>query len=374
MTKTDPTIDAPAGTSSDEDSTAAFLADDNLEASDDSSDTAPSAADTSTFAGAGAAGPAASGSSGKGEPQPHDFTVAGSWLNGGRSEAFQQSLHDAVRITEDVLELWTSRVNVEADAVATITLARLAEESLHYVEFELDESGQSAFLMFDTRMALSIATLMMGGNGDPGETRALTSLEAGLLCDLALAMCEQFARELHLGPVRFKAHHSDQTTMRDGVTDVVMSFLFNLANSKASGTCRLAVSPLSLQAHMEIIDRRINGRRRSETPSGSAASAALRPVVVPVIVGFACIRVPAIDMASLQPGDVLRTGQSLGRQLVASVGNAPVFTVKAGQRGDRLVAEVLSVPQHDISFLSKASTDASSGAAALHNSPTGAPT
>ncbi len=115
---------------------------------------------------------------------------------------------------------------------------------------------------------------------------------------------------------------------------------------------------------MEIIDRQINGQRRNESPIGSAAAAALQRVVVPVVVGFAGIRVPAMDMANLHPGDVLRTGQSLGRQLVASVGNQPVFTVKAGQRGERLVAEVLSLPKHDFPML-----DASSQT----NTPTGAP-
>ncbi len=297
---------------------------------------------------------AASGLGPSSEPRPHDFGVAGSWLNGGRSASFQQSLHEMVRMSEEVLEQWTSKVTVDADELATITIASISDEPMHYVEVALDESGQSAFLLFDTQMALSIVTLMMGGNGDPGEPRSLTPLEAGLLADVALAMFEQFARELHLGPVRFKAHHADQSTMRDSVRETLMSFGLTLTGHKAGGRCKLIVSPLSLQAHMEIIDRRINGRRRSENAGGSAAAAALQPVVVPVVVGFAGIRVPAMDMANLQPGDVIRTGQSLGRQLVASVGNVAVFTVKAGQRGERLVAEVLSLPKHDFPALGSA--------------------
>ena len=295
--------------------------------------------------------------------RPHDFGVAGSWLNGGRSTSFQQSLHEMVRMTEDVLENWTAKIEVQAGELSTVSISSFEELPLHYVEAALDESGQSAFLLFDTKMALSIVTLMMGGSGDPGEARPLTPLEAGLLADLAMTMFDQFARELHLGPVRFKANHSDQSTMRDGVAEILMSFSLNLQGSKASGGCQLAISPLSLQSHMEIIDRQINGQRRNESPIGSAAAAALQPVVVPVVVGFAGIRVPAMDMANLHPGDVLRTGQSLGRQLVASVGNQPVFTVKAGQRGDRLVAEVLSLPKHDFPMLDASSqTNTSTGA------------
>ncbi|MEZ5227415.1 MAG: hypothetical protein R2710_12280 [Acidimicrobiales bacterium] len=183
------------------------------------------------------------------EPRPHDFGVAGSWLNGGRSAAFQQSLHEMVRMSEDVLELWTSKVSTEADALATITLSALGEDPVHFVEVALPESGQSAFVIFDTPMALSIVTLMMGGNGDPGETRPLTPLEAGLLADLAMAMVEEFAKELHLGPVKFKAHHADQSTMRDGAAEIMMSFGFNLSGSKASGRCRLAVSPQPPGSH-----------------------------------------------------------------------------------------------------------------------------
>ncbi len=239
----------------------------------------------------------------------------------------------------------------DVDRLDTITISSVAEETIDYVEVALDESGQSAFLLFNTQVALSIVTLMLGGNGDPGVPRPLTGLEAGLLTDLAVAMFEQFSKELHLGPVRFKAHHADQSTMRDGVAEILMSFGLTLTSPKASGRCQLAISPLSLQTHMEIVDRRINGRRRSEPTGTSAAAAALQPVVVPIVVGFAGIRVPAMAMASLAPGDVIRTGQNLGRQLVASVGNVAIFNVKAGQRGERLVFEVLSLPQHDFPML-----------------------
>lgn len=318
------------------------------------------------------------------ETKAHDFGVSGSWLNGDRSAAFQQALSEMARAAGDVLEHWTAAIEVEPTELDTISLASLptgagpsepspapasdpaddanatadeapaeaAVSSVHIVEMALDESGQTAFLLFDTALALSIVTLMLGGNGDPGPTRPLTPLESGLVSDLALALSERFAAELRLGPVRIKGHHSDRSTLRDGTSETLMSFGLHMAHAKAEGACRLVVSPLSLQVQMEIIDRRINGRRRTTSTPGAAAAAALQPVVVPVVIGFAAIRVPAMDMANLHPGDLLRTGQSLGRQLIASVGDAPVFTVKAGQRGDRLVAEVLSIPQHDFPALS----------------------
>ncbi len=274
--------------------------------------------------------------------RPHDFGVTGSWLNGGRSASFQQSLYELARLTSEALDHWTSRVEVDAGGLSTLTLVEVADEPLHYVEISLEESGQSAYVLFDLELALSLVTLMMGGNGDPGTVRPLTGLEARVVLDFVDALMVRFSSELDLGPARFRSHHSDQSTLRDGQTDTLLCFGLQFVGPKAGGQVRVAVSPLSLQAHMEVIDRRINGRRRTDTVIGTAAAAALQPVVVPVIVGFTPVRIPAIEMASLRPGDLLRTGQSVGRQLVASVGEVPVFTVKAGQRGDRLVAEILS--------------------------------
>ncbi len=289
---------------------------------------------------------------------PHDFGMTGSWLNGGRAASFKKSLFEMARMTEEALELWTGKVSVAGSGLSTVSLPDLADQPLHYIELFFDESGQSAFMIFDLEIALSIVTLMLGGNGDPGPVRDLTPLEARLLADLVDAMIPKFATELHLGPARFKAHHAHQSTMRDGLSETLLCFGLDLTGPQVSGTAMVGISPLSLQGHMEIIDRRLNGRpRNAESITTSAAAAALQPVIVPVIVGFAAIRAPAYDIANLAPGDLIRTGQSLGRHLVASVGNVPVFTVKAGQRGGRLVAEVLTTPQHDFAATAPISKD-----------------
>ncbi|MEL7156772.1 MAG: FliM/FliN family flagellar motor switch protein, partial [Actinomycetota bacterium] len=66
----------------------------------------------------------------------------------------------------------------------------------------------------------------------------------------------------------------------------------------------------------------------------------VRYVPVELIVGFDSIRVPARILADLQEGDVLRTGQLISQSLVARVGTERVFSVRAAQQGQRLVAEV----------------------------------
>ena len=70
----------------------------------------------------------------------------------------------------------------------------------------------------------------------------------------------------------------------------------------------------------------------------------LQGVAVPVVCGFPAVRVPARELALLAPGDVLRTGHPTNRDLVVTVGGAPLYTARAGQRGLRLVAEIVDNP------------------------------
>ncbi|MDH4365452.1 MAG: FliM/FliN family flagellar motor switch protein, partial [Acidimicrobiia bacterium] len=97
-----------------------------------------------------------------------------------------------------------------------------------------------------------------------------------------------------------------------------------------------------LQTYSEEMDRRIAGRVPARTSTVNVRAArAVAPVPVELAVGFDLFRVPAGQLAGLRVGDVVRTGQSVTRPLVGRIGPERLFHVRAAQRGQRLVAEVM---------------------------------
>lgn len=270
-----------------------------------------------------------------------DFGAQLSPLDGGRTEAFRYAINEIARTSQESIEQWSDRLSVGAGSVESVSLEHLnRSETLQYFEFFLSESGQAAYICLDTEMALSMLSTVLGGNGDPGLIRPLTPLEIGLLGECVGQIMQRFADELQLGALRFRHHHADQRTIRDSRQEPLISLTLELRSPQHTSTLTVAVSPLSLQPWLDVVDRRINGAPRSGPRAHSAVANALKPVVVDVVAGLVPVTISTADIAALSPGDVIRTDHSLSRALIIRVGGSAVFGARAGQRDERLIAEI----------------------------------
>ena len=195
----------------------------------------------------------------------------------------------------------------------------------------------------DLHLALSIVAMLCGGGGEETpDIRPLSRLEMGVF-DLVLQPVLDLTTELfNTGPTELGTHVTNATGLPDSQREPAIAIPLQLSIGSIEGHLTIGLTAGQLQTYSEELDRRIAGRlaKKKDSPN-TQIRRAVRPVPVDLIIGFDLLQVPAGHLAGLQVGDVLRTGQVVSKSLVARVGSERIFNVRAAQRGQRLVAEVV---------------------------------
>lgn len=191
-------------------------------------------------------------------------------------------------------------------------------------------------------LALAVVSALCGGpGGGVGEVRALSRLEVGVL-DLVLApLVGLMVGLFDLGGCELGEHVSGVSGLPEGKREPVVVFPFRVEVAGVEGGLTVGLSGSQLQSFLEGVDRRIAGQAGvgGGPPCGEIVRA-VQPVCVELVAGFDVLRVPAQELVGLRVGDVIRTRQSVGRPLVARVGEERLFHFRPGAQGQRLVAEV----------------------------------
>jgi flagellar motor switch protein FliM len=280
------------------------------------------------------------------EPAAFDFARPGR-LTRERARLIQSALDEVARQASDVLRLWIEGVQIEAGEVEERAAGDLIGVMADHVLLSLPLRAERGLLITEMALAHGLMLNLLGGPPPPETTefRPMTHLETELLDLVLVPLLECISSVLRLGSIEIEVHESDPEAVNFiDERELMLAIPFNLSTERFSGTVRVVLPPGSFQPFMLEQERSQAGRRSATRPGNRARNeAALQSVHVPVVCGFLPIRVPARELAMLQPGDVLRTGQPTSRDLVFLVGDKPVFGARAGQRGQRLVGEVISV-------------------------------
>jgi flagellar motor switch protein FliM len=200
-------------------------------------------------------------------------------------------------------------------------------------------------IVTDLALALSMVSMLCGGPSQPSTTdiRPLSRLEMGVIDLLLNPLIDLTAQAFDIGPVELGMHVSTAAALPESQPEPALAVPLDVVVGPVEGQMTLCLTLGQLQSYSEELDRRAAGRTgiASTTPNWLTIRA-VRPVEVELVVGFEPLRVPAGMLAGLQVGDVLRTRQSVSRSLVARIGTERIFNVRAAQRGQRLVAELVS--------------------------------
>ena len=261
-----------------------------------------------------------------------------------RAQLFLRTAETLAERFEDELARWLGETTVRAEPVDTTTIPALAVADTDLTIVKSHYHLTHALVASDLTLALTLVAVLCGGTPVPAmEIRPLTRLEMGVFDLLVQPLVEAAADLYDLGPVELGYHVAHASALPDSKPEpaVAVPLLVNLG--AVEGRITLGFTLSQLQSYSEEVDRRIAGRLSNRTHAINArAVRAMRPVPVDLVVGFEALQVPAGQLADLRVGDVLRTGQSVSKHLVARVGAEPVFHVRAAQRGHRLVAELIS--------------------------------
>ncbi len=261
-----------------------------------------------------------------------------------RAQLFMRSAETLAERFEEQLSRWLSDATVRAEPVEQTRIPDLDGPDTDLAIIKPRFHLTHGVVVTDLHLALGIVAMLCGGIGQPPpEIRPLTRLEMGVI-DLIMEPLVALAADLFdVGEVELGSHVTNASALPDAGAEPALAFPLQLTVGNVEGRMTVGLTLAQLQVFSEELDRRLAGYHMSTSAMPSLQTArAIRPVPVELVVGFELIQVPAGQMAGLQVGDVLRTRQSVSKNLVARIGDERVLAVRAGQRGQRLVAEVVA--------------------------------
>lgn len=252
------------------------------------------------------------------------------------------------------------------------TLSRLmrAEASLELVAVELatfDEYVRSmptptvaatfgmlpldgrAVAELNPQLAILLLERLLGGPGSLPQLRRLTDIEAAVLSDVVDAIVDgltaTFDPLLEVQP-RFSEYVFDPEFLdvaEPADTIVLLAFQISLALPGGATTGILTLCyPTSLIA--PVLRQLAVTDPQDESAVVTGPLGLLLPeVAVEVTVSLQPTLMPASDLASLRPGDVLRLDHRLGDLVETRVGEATIMVGHLGRRGPRLAVQAVQV-------------------------------
>lgn len=263
-------------------------------------------------------------------------------LDENRAQFFLRSAESLAERLEETLSRWLSDLTITPGPPEEVQLTEMIGEDNDVALVTAEYHLGSGLVVSDLPLALALITTMCGGNPIPApEVRPLTRLEIGVF-NLLLTPVVQSAYELFMvGPSTLGLHVSGVSGLPDAKMEPGIAVPLEVTMGEVSGTIALGFTATHLQTYLEELDRRNAGRlaKKKDTRNEQLVTS-VRAVPMELVVGFDTVKIPAGVLADLQVGDVLRTGQMLSQSLIARVGSERLFSVRAAQQGQRLVAEV----------------------------------
>lgn len=241
-----------------------------------------------------------------------------------------------VAVEQPVLELarWHdyTRSLANVTVLATVGMAPLAEDVV---------------VEIDARFALALVERLLGGPGSLPSLRRPSQLEAALITDLFAPVLEGVVASLaplvevtpELRRLTFDPDFLDVAEPSDAV--VVLGTVVTVAHDHGRATGMVTICyPM---AALEPVVAQHPAMRRPGAPTGDAPLLAQLPdLEVELRVQLRPTALPAIELAGLAPGDVLRLDHRVDQPVIGLVEQAEVLLGRAGVRDDRRALEVLA--------------------------------
>ena len=174
--------------------------------------------------------------------------------------------------------------------------------------------------------------------------RPLTSIEVRVFDLIGTAVLNAACRTLLIEGVGLERSRGDGFSASDDEKpNDLIAFGLGVEVAGERRSIVLGFDMAALQRFSDVVDSRLTGRRQATPvkPSPLVASA-LHPVPLHLAVEVGRAELTAREVVELRSGDVIRTRVPVDADLVASAGDTDLFEVRLGQRGNKLVAEIVS--------------------------------
>lgn len=254
---------------------------------------------------------------------------------------------------ESAIGEWVPGCSVDADPVCEVHAATglfgadspLDDESEHDVLHLTIAGVGCGKLATELELALALVSGALGGPARAEvEPRPLSSIEARVFDLVGAAVVRAASRTLMIDGVGLERSRSDGFRGSDDEKPKdLIAFGFGVEAGGERRSLLLAFDLATLQRFSDVVDTRLMGHQRTVPVHPSPlAPLALRPVPLHLTVQVGRAELTAREVVELQAGDVIKTRVPFDADLIASAGDTDLFQVRPGQRGNRLVAEIIS--------------------------------
>lgn len=208
----------------------------------------------------------------------------------------------------------------------------------------------SVVMEMSTQMGLTLIDRLLGGLGTPIPMRRPTELESGLLLDLMNYLRDALEEALTplaaVSPTIEGIEFNPQFVQAVPPNEMVLMLTYQLALQSSNRTegllsicypfSTLAPAMHQLEAHVW----RSSGPELTEGEQARPLRHLLPDVEVPLSVRLRASSVPAVDVAQLRAGDVIRLEHRVDEPAVGVIGDRPVLTGRIGRQGRRLAVQI----------------------------------
>jgi flagellar motor switch protein FliM len=210
----------------------------------------------------------------------------------------------------------------------------------------------TAVLELSTQMALTLVDRMLGGPGRPVPLRRPTDLELTLIRSLlehaASALHETFASVLEIRPTLTSLELNPHFVQAVAPSEMVLLLTYQVsmtAGKRTDGLLTVCYPFSTLQPALDRLEsQEWEDQRTPNDPATASIAQPLRDhlpgVDVALTVQLESSAVPALDIATLRAGDVLRLEHRVGDPAVCLVDGREVLEGHVGRLGRRLALQV----------------------------------
>lgn len=214
-----------------------------------------------------------------------------------------------------------------------------------------------AVAAFGLDVAYGIIERLLGGRGKGSprhSERDLTDIELALIrhvgMDIATSLVEPWSRITELAPDVAEIGVGSQVLHIIPPNEFVITAWYEIRLAEQTGGISICF-PLTV---LEQVLPSLSGHNLFDSRSARESQKAevveqeqLLPLRVPLRARLGSARLPAVDIAHLEPGDVIVLDQTVDQPLRASVGRRELFAGSPGTRGKRLAFRVTGLVDDD---------------------------
>ena len=214
-----------------------------------------------------------------------------------------------------------------------------------------------AVAAFGLDVAFGIIDRLLGGRGRKGGkaiARDLTDIEVALIrhvgLDIARSLVEPWARVTELNPDVTELAMGPQVLHAIPPSEFVITAWYEVQFGEQTGAISLCF-PLTV---LEQILPKLTGQSMFENRSNKERAIGDRVKdhqLLPMTIGIKAMlgnaRISALDIAHLQPGDVIMLDREVSDPLHVMVGNCDRFAGAPGTRGKRLALQLTGIVDND---------------------------